>query len=163
MVPLDGSRRAENVLPMVSLFANYHKSTVHIVHVVRAPEMARQLPLSSEDKELSDKLVERNREEAKRYLDQISQNSPLNGIDIKTHLVTSDNPPIALHQLSESEKIDLVALSAHGYSGNSQWPYGSMVSNFILYSKLPLLIVQDLPVKDEAIVTDMVPRKLTEQ
>jgi hypothetical protein len=42
-----------------------------------------------------------------------------------------------------------VALSAHGYSGNSQWPYGSIVNNFILYGKAPLLIVQDLPIKKE--------------
>jgi nucleotide-binding universal stress UspA family protein len=70
---------------------------------------------------------------------------------------------MALHQLAEQEHIDLVALSAHGYSGNSQWPYGSMVNNFILYSKAPLFIVQDLPIKDEAAVSDIIPRKLTEQ
>jgi hypothetical protein len=50
----------------------------------------------------------------------------------------------------DREQIDLVALSAHGYSGNSQWPYGSMVNNFILYGKVPLLINQDLPIKEES-------------
>ena len=163
LVPLDGSRRAENVLPMVAIFARYHRSRIHIVHVVRTPEMARQLPLTPEDQELSNKLVVRNREEAAKYLDQIRQNSPLDGIDVQTHLLVSDNPPLALHQLTDQEHIDLVALSAHGYSGNSQWPYGSMVNNFILYSQAPLLIVQDLPVKDEAIPTEMIPRKLAEQ
>jgi nucleotide-binding universal stress UspA family protein len=49
----------------------------------------------------------------------------------------------------EQEQIDLVAFSAHGYSGKHQWPYGSVVNNFILYSKVPLLIVQDLPSKQE--------------
>ena len=43
----------------------------------------------------------------------------------------------------------MVALSAHGYSGNNQWPYGSVVNNFILYGKVPLLIVQDMPLKEE--------------
>jgi hypothetical protein len=43
----------------------------------------------------------------------------------------------------------MVTLSAHGYSGNHQWPYGSMVNNFILYGRVPLLIVQDLPAKQE--------------
>ncbi len=162
LVPLDGSRRAENVLPMVSLFARNHPARVHVVHVVKTPEMARQLPMTEEDKELSDKLVARNRDEANKYLEQVRQHSPLDGIEVETHLITSDNPPVALHQLAEQEQIDLVALSAHGYSGNSVWPYGSMVSNFILYSTAPLLIVQDLPLKDEAAITDMVPRKLTE-
>ncbi len=156
-------RRAENVLPMVALFARNHQSQIHIAHVVKTPEMARQLPLEREDQELSDKLVARNRDEANKYLDHVRQHSPLDGIDVQTHLLTSDNPAMALHQLSDQEQINLVALSAHGYSGNSQWPYGSMVNNFILYSKAPLLIVQDLPVKDEAAMTDMIPRKLTEQ
>ena len=43
----------------------------------------------------------------------------------------------------------MVALNAHGYSGNNKWPYGSMVHNFILYGKVPLLIVQDHPIKEE--------------
>jgi len=162
MVPLDGSRRAENVLPMVALFARFHQSQIHIVHVVRAPEMARQLPLTREDMELSDRIVARNREEAIRYLDLVHFHSPLDGIDVQTHLLTSDNAASALHELADQEHIDLVALSAHGYSGYNQWPYGSMVNNFILYSKVPLLIVQDLPVKDETIVADMTPRKLAE-
>ena len=49
LVPLDGSRRAEFVLPMASLLARHHKSRIHLVHVVKAPEMARQLPLTRED------------------------------------------------------------------------------------------------------------------
>ena len=85
MVPLDGSRRAENVLPMVMLLARFHKSQLHIVHVVKAPEMARQLPLTREDVELSDRIVARNRDEAIRYLDLVRLHSPLDGIDVQTH------------------------------------------------------------------------------
>jgi nucleotide-binding universal stress UspA family protein len=62
----------------------------------------------------------------------------------------------------EQEDIDLVALSAHGYSGNTQWPYGSMVNNFILYSKVPLLIVQDLPIKEEPVIVDRSTRERAE-
>jgi nucleotide-binding universal stress UspA family protein len=149
LVPLDGSWRAENVLPMVTLLARYHKSQIQIVHVVKTPEMARHMPPLQEDIDLSDRIVARNREEAQHYLDQIQLRSPLAGIDVKAHLITSDNVTLALHELVDREHIDMVALSAHGYSGNNQWPYGSMVNNFILYGKVPLLIVQDLPVKDK--------------
>jgi len=162
VVPLDGSRRAENVLPMVALLARFHQSRIHIVHVVKTPEMARQMPFSREDAELSNRIVARNREEAVRYLDQVRLYSPLDGIDVVTHLLTSDNAAAALHELSEKEGIDMVALSAHGYSGNNQWPYGSMANNFILYSKLPLLIVQDLPAKEEPPIVDTVPRERME-
>ncbi len=159
VVPLDGSRRAENVLPMVSLLARYHRSQISIVHVVKTPEMARQMPLAREDVELSERIVARNREEAIRYLDQVRYHSPLEGIDLHTRLLTSDNAAAVLHDMVDQENIDMVALSAHGYSGNNQWPYGSMVNNFILYSKVPLLIVQDLPAKEEPAVVEMTPRE----
>jgi nucleotide-binding universal stress UspA family protein len=159
MVPLDGSRRAENVLPMVALLARFHQSRIHVVHVVKTPEMARQMPLAREDVDLSDRIVSRNRAEAIRYLDQMRLRSPLDGIDVQTQLLTSDNAAAVLHELVQQEHIDMVALSAHGYSGNNQWPYGSMVSNFILYSKVPLLIVQDLPTREETSQVDMATRE----
>jgi nucleotide-binding universal stress UspA family protein len=111
--------------------------------------MARQMPPAREDIDLADQVVARNREEAGHYLEQVKSRSYLEGIDVQTHLITSDNAAAALHQLGEQENIDMVTLSAHGYTGNLQWPYGSMVNNFILYGKAPLLIVQDMPVKHE--------------
>lgn len=149
LVPLDGSQRAEHVLPIVTQLANYHQSQIHLVQVVQTPEMARQMPLASEDAELSERVVMRNREEAGHYLEQVKSRSYLEGIAVQTHLITSGNAAVALHQLGEQEHIDLVALSAHGYSGNHQWPYGSLVNNFILYGAAPLLIVQDLPARPE--------------
>jgi nucleotide-binding universal stress UspA family protein len=149
LVALDGSQRAEIVLPIITQLAHFHKSRVHLVQIVQTPEMARQMPPAREDIELSDRIVARNREEAARYLEQVKSRSYLEGIEVQTHLITSDNRIIALHQLVEQEHIDLVAFSAHGYSGNLQWPYGSTVSNFILYGKTSLLIVQDLPLSSD--------------
>ncbi len=150
LVPLDGSQRAENVLPIITQLAQFHKSQIHLAQVVQTPEMARQMPPAREDIDLSNQIIARNREEAERYLEQVKSRSVLEGIVVQTHLITSDNAAVALHQLAEQERIELVALSAHGYSGNRQWPYGSMVNNFILYGKVSLLIVQDLPAKQES-------------
>jgi nucleotide-binding universal stress UspA family protein len=147
LVPLDGSLRAENVLPTVALLARYCKSQVQIVHVVKTPEMARHLPSMPEDMDLSKRIVTRNQEEALRYLDQVKYHSPLAGADLKAHLVLGNNAASAIHELIDREQIDIVVASAHGYSGISQWPYGSMVNNLIQYGKVPLLIVQDLPLK----------------
>jgi nucleotide-binding universal stress UspA family protein len=151
LVPLDGSQRAENVLPIITQLAHFHKSQIHLVQVVQTPEMARQMPPAREDIDLSNHVVERNRAEAERYLEQLKSRSVLEGIAVQTQLITSDNAAVVLHQLVGQEQIDMVALSAHGYSGNHQWPYGSMVNNFIMYGKVPLLIVQDLPAKQEPI------------
>ncbi|MFC1936215.1 universal stress protein [Chloroflexota bacterium] len=147
LVPLDGSQRAEHVLPLITQLAHFHNSQVHLVQVVQPPEMARHMPPAREDIDLSDRIVARNREEAGHYLEQVKSHSYLKGIAVQAHLITSVNAATELHSLVEQENIDLVTLSAHGYSGNHQWPYGSMVNNFIMFSKAPLLIVQDLPAK----------------
>ena len=147
LVPLDGSWRAENVLPIVRLLAHFHNSQIQIVHVVKTPEMARHLPTMHEDIDLSNRIVMRNQEEALHYLDQVKLHSSLAGMDVRAHLIISNNTAVAIHELVDREQIDMVVLGAHGYSGNSQWPYGSVVNNFILYGKVPLLIVQDLPLK----------------
>ncbi len=151
LVPLDGSQRAENVFPIITRLANFYKSQIHLVQVIQSPEMARQMPPICEDIELSKRVIARNREEAGHYLEQIKSRSILDGISVQTHLITDDNAAVALHRLGEQEQVDMVALSAHGYSGNHTWPYGSMVNNFIMYSKVPLLVVQDQPVKQEPI------------
>jgi nucleotide-binding universal stress UspA family protein len=158
LVPLDGSQRSENVLPIITQLARFHKSQMHLVQVVQTPEMARQMPPAPEDIDLSNRIVARNREEAGRYLEQVKSRSYLEGI-AQTHLVTSDNAAAELHQVVDQEHIDMVTLSAHGYSGNHQWPYGSMVNNFILYGKVPLLIVQDLPAREEISQVDMATRE----
>lgn len=149
LVALDGSQRAEIVLPIITQLAHFHKSEIHLVQIIQTPEMARQMPPTREDIELSNNLVARNREEARLYLEQVKSRSYLEGISVQTHLITSDNMIVALHQLIEQEHIDLVALSAHGYSGNHQWPYGGTVNNFILYGRTSLLIVQDLPISSD--------------
>lgn len=59
--------------------------------------------------------------------------------------MVSDDVAATLQQLALEEEVDLVALSAHGYSGGTRWPHGSLTTSFILYGNKPLLIVQDLP------------------
>ena len=163
LVPLDGSQRAENVLPIITQLAHFHEAQIHIVHVVKRPEMARQMPPAREDIDLSDQVVARNREEAEHYLEQVSSRFSLEGIAVQSHLVTSDNVAAELHRVVDQECIDMVTLSAHGYSGNHQWPYGGMVNNFIMYSKVPLLIVQDLIAKQELMPRELSPRERSER
>ncbi len=117
--------------------------------------MPRQMPPDQEDVDLCGKVVARNQEEAGRYLEQVRQKSTVEGIQVQTHLLVHPDPAAALYELVEREAIDMVALNAHGCSGNNQWPYGSLVNNFILYCKVPLLIAQDLPVRETPPVVEM--------
>ncbi len=142
LIPVDGSQRAECVLPVASALARAHDTQILLAHVIQRPAMPRRTPPTREDKELVDRIVERNRTETIQYLDELQ--SQLSG-RVEARMLVSDQAAVALHELADQEKIDLILLSAHGYSALTQWPFGSVVSSFITYGTTPLLIVQDLP------------------
>jgi nucleotide-binding universal stress UspA family protein len=142
MVPLDGSRRAECALAPAVALARAHDSELLLVHVIVRPEMARSRPLTQEDSELAQRIVERNQEEMTKLLEQ--QKARLD-VNARILVLTNDHAAAALHELARQEKADLVILSAHGYSGKTKWPYGSVATTFIEYGVTPLLVVQDLP------------------
>jgi nucleotide-binding universal stress UspA family protein len=141
LIPLDGSQRAGSALVMATAFAKAYESELLLVHVVSKPEMARQMPPSQEDVELITRFIERNQEEGSKYLEQTQARLPAN---TQIRLMVSDNVAATLQGISEQEQIDLLILSAHGYSGEARWPYGSITNRFITNGTTPLLIVQDL-------------------
>ena len=142
LVPLDGSQRAECVLSLAETLAEGCGAELIVAHVVRRPEIPRRAPLSQEDADLANRLVGRNQQEGQRYLETITS-------QIKTlvhhRLLVDDNVADALHDLVKEEAIDLVVVSAHGYSGRPRWPYGSIAGSFIAFGDRPVMVVQDLP------------------
>jgi len=150
LLPLDGSKRAECVLPWARSLADFHQSKVVLAHVVNQPEVPRHAPLTEQETDLVDQLTEVNRTKGERYLQELESRLSL---EVKTRLLVSENPAEALHKLVGEEEIDLVLMAAHGYSGERTWPYGSIALNFIAYGSEPLLIIQDVP-PEEAGMTE---------
>jgi nucleotide-binding universal stress UspA family protein len=140
LAPLDGSQRAECGLPLAVVLARNSQAKLVLVHVVAKPNLFSRFP-TAEDTGMVDQLVERNLEEAAEYLEQLHARLP---VENETHLFASDNVSHTLHKLVEQEEIDLVSVSAHGYSSSTQQLYGSVVANLIFYGSTPLLIKQDL-------------------
>ena len=141
LIPLDGSQRAENVLPPTMVLSRFYDTQLLLVHLVCKPEMPSRIPLTPVEIELVNQITERNHLEASRYLEEIRSRLTA-GVDTRLHIREGDSAE--LHNLVEAENVDLVVLSAHGHSGNPKWPYGGMTLSFIAYGTTPLLIVQDL-------------------
>ena len=141
LAPLDGSLRAESVLPLTSALMRACSAELLLVHAVERPAMPRRTPLSAEDSELAERIVERNRNEAEQYLATVQSQLPAGKVEKR--LMIAAGAGASLHELVEQEEIDLVILSAHGYSNQVWRPYGSLVTNFIGYGSTPLLIFQD--------------------
>ncbi len=141
LLPLDGSLRAESVLPIATRLAQYHQAELLLAHIIARPEMVSRHSPTAEDTALMEEITGRNLAAATHYLEQLQQRLPP---ETKTRLLVSDNVITSLHDLIEQEKVDLLILSAHGHSGGSQRPYGNVATNFITYGLVPLLIMQDM-------------------
>jgi nucleotide-binding universal stress UspA family protein len=141
VVPLDGSRRAEVVLPAVSTLARRFDSRVRLVHVVRRPEFPQAEPGAAPYQELSEQVTALGWQESTKYLDKVRAWLPA---ESAADLLVSADVAEALQEAAEEEGADLVVLSAHGHSECTRRAYGSITTSFIMYGSAPLLIVQDL-------------------
>jgi nucleotide-binding universal stress UspA family protein len=141
-LPLDGSQRAEMPLMLAESLARAHDSEILAAHVVRQPELPRRTSPSQEDLQLVNQLTERNRAEAIKYLEDLKCRI---GVTIQTKLEVSPSISRSLHEIAEENEVDLTIISAHGYCGDTRWPFGSVGLGFIVYGSTPLLILQDLP------------------
>lgn len=145
LAPLDGSPRAESALTFACAVAEHYSSELLIVHVATHPEMIQPVGLSSEDASLAERVLARNNIEAEKYFAQLQFRLPPQA---QTRVLIDDSITRALHGLVDQEQIDMVVLSAHGYSCYSRWPYSALVNSFITYGLTSLFILQDLPANE---------------
>ena len=142
LVPLDGSRRSEHVLPAAVRLAKQHGAELLLVHGIVTPELFQQTPLGVEDGQLINRVVEHNKRQAEHYFKDLARRLD---VPVKSYVLTGEDVAETLHRFVEEKEVDLVAIGAHGRSGKHAWPYGSVTSSFITYGTTHLLIVQDLP------------------
>jgi nucleotide-binding universal stress UspA family protein len=141
LVPLDGSIRATVAMAPAVALARASGAQLLLGHVVHRPAILAEIQPTSQDTELVDQLTNRNLEQAAAYLARMQTEY---AEDAETHLLVSEDVADSLHELVARQHVDLVVLSAHGYSGKRKWPYGSVATSFIVYGTTSLLIVQDL-------------------
>ncbi len=146
MAPVDCSPRSDWSVMVAAAIAREAGSQLRLVHVLGRPEMISRLPESAEFEKLLDRVLETNRREARRYLEQTAWR--LKGDDLKVEeelIEVSVGAADALHDLVVAEKPDLVVLSAHGRGASPEWPLGGTAAKLIFWTQQPVLILQDLP------------------
>jgi nucleotide-binding universal stress UspA family protein len=142
VVPLDGSARAEHVLPVAVALAEWHDAQLHLVHVVTPPPLLQRMPVTPEESALIEQIFERNQGHAQKYLEQLQQRLRP---EPQIHVLTGENTAATLHKFVMQQEADLLVMSAHGQSAQRQWPYGSLVTSFIDHGATSLLVLQDMP------------------
>jgi nucleotide-binding universal stress UspA family protein len=141
---IDGSMRAEYILPFAMSLAQSHHSNVILGMVIQPPQALQRFPLSEEDAACIYQFTEKCQTEASRYLDQLATQLSLKGVSAEVKTAVSENALGAVYDMAEDSNADLIMIAAHGYSGERRWPYGSIAASLIAYGRTPLMIMQDL-------------------
>jgi len=162
LLPIDSSRRAECALPAGIALARgkildgsdaetssrepQQDSPLHtkliLAAVIKPPELPIPEPHPAEITQLSEQLIHISRYAVNNYLNELKERLP---VDCETRVLENSSISAAIQDLANQEEdIDLVVLCAHGYTGQSTWPYGSVARNYMDHGSKPVLIVQDV-------------------
>jgi nucleotide-binding universal stress UspA family protein len=139
LVPVDGSKRAERILPYVEELACARESIVIFMQVVE-PELAvtnsNEIPPYL-DMEKSDRIVA----EAKDYLTSLVGEMRDKGLAAK--YVIEYGPIVrAILDVAEREKASLIAMASHGRTGLARAFYGSVTAGVLQQTDRPLLLIR---------------------
>ena len=144
MVPLDGSKLAECVLPHVEeLAVGGMGEKVILVSVTERIQGYRAV--SDYSQPLGERLVPeavgKKERQAQRYLDRIAKGLEAKGIKVQTEVLLG-NPAEELAFYAENKGCDLIVMASHGRSGPSRWAYGSVADKVFKASCVPILMVR---------------------
>jgi|SRR5579885_2653164 nucleotide-binding universal stress UspA family protein len=132
LVPLDGSKQAEQALPVAACLARAATGKVVLAHVVLAPRAFRY-----------SELAETEVEDARAYLRGLSQSEELAGVQTSVAVsVAITRPASVLLSLIETHQIDLVVMSSHGYTGFKRLVLGSVAEKIAHHSPVPVLLLR---------------------
>ena len=139
LVPLDGSKRAESILPHVENLAQIFKSKV-IFFVAIEPVLMlayNEIIGMSEFIEKNDYL----KENSAAYLDSLQKQFSQKGIKVRT-LIHHGPVVKVIVDAAERENADLVAMASHGRTGLSRTFYGSIAAGVLQRIDRPLLLIR---------------------
>ena len=141
LVPLDGSKESEAVIPYVQELASKLDGEV-VLFLVAAPTYpAYILPSEPVPVPVSKEEMERVRSKAKEYLEKVG--SALKGKGIKTKSeVGFGSAADEIIKFADEIDADLVAMSTHGRSGLSRWAYGSVADKVLHGVTSPIFLVR---------------------
>ena len=133
LVPLDGSKMAEEALPAAAYLARISGARVTLVHVIEknAPKAVHS------ERHLT------NPEEAQQYLRKIAEQSFPQELEVEWHVHTSLVSDVARSIVAHVEELhhDLVVMCTHGGGGARDWLFGNIAQQVIGLGQTPVLLI----------------------
>ena len=134
LVPLDGSERAEAILPYVQSLAHCYDAKVVFMTVIEPLRIDREFDLEH---------YQRRLDEGERYLAARQEEFRQKGIEAETRV--GEGPTVAtITDVAEHIEADLIAMASHGRTGLARVFYGSVAAGVLHRIDRPLLLIRSL-------------------
>ncbi len=127
LVPLEGSKCDENIIPKVEELAVGKKEGICLLRVVSA----RAFPGVDPKKII---------QEAEQYLQNLENRLRAKGFDVDTHVRYGDEVEEILDHAAQRD-IGLIAISTHGRSGIKRFLLGSVAEKVLRHTPKPVFLV----------------------
>ena len=138
LVPLDGSKRAETILPHIEDIALRYKAKVIFLSVIEQPHTVVApdgIYIPPQD------VLDQQQIETEKYLKGQQKNFITDGVDA-TICIANGRVVDEIIRVAEEENADLIAMASHGRSGLARVFYGSVAAGVLNRIDRPLLLVR---------------------
>lgn len=139
LVPLDGSKVAEGVLPQVCQLADALKAELVLVRVAPTPDslLGVGVRVGAQSANLGAQLERA----AAAYLQQVA--ARLGTVGAGVRYVTLQGPVTeSIVAWAQQNQVDLIALMSHGLGHAARWVFGSVADRLLQSSPVPVLVVR---------------------
>jgi len=139
IVPLDGSKRAEKILPHVEQLAKVFDS--HLILMMAVAPMGYAIDPQSSHVEVSLEEAQWRLKEAQGYLDAVKLKLERKGLHASA---CAEIGPVVdtIIEVARKHGADLIAMASHGRTGLSRVLYGSVASGVLQRVNRPLLLIR---------------------
>ena len=141
LVPLDGSRLAEQALPFAMTLADALDSRLFIIRVIDIPAIVTPAMYPEIAPVQMVEIRDQAREDAETFLQDKRDDLSRKGFDVESVLVEG-SPAEQVIQYTEKANIDLVVMSTHGRSGLSRWALGSVADRIVRHGHCPVMLIR---------------------
>jgi len=147
LVPLDGSKVGESVLPYVEDLVSKLSPEVK-AEVTLFQSLSPAQPRTVSGREVPDvayarKEMEDNQKKAMDYLNKAGEALRSKGVTVTAKVGVGDDAAEEIVKAAEEIKADLIAMSTHGRSGISRLAFGSVADKVLRRgTKVPILMVR---------------------
>jgi nucleotide-binding universal stress UspA family protein len=144
LVPLDGSKHAECVLPYVkSLASDLKDPEIILLRVCEPPVILADYPpdLHTEWDDHVRQETAHIQQQCRLYLDGTEQNLIQAGLKVRTDSRLGKAPEEIIDYAIQNQ-VDLIIIASHGSSGITRWAYGNTANRVLQASTIPVMIIR---------------------